>query len=236
MIKLTPEEYQKLFELPPKKAIAFLKSKGIILTKTWNEIEAEAHQTAFTVAGVFSAELLETFKKYVEEALEQGWSQQEFKANFLPAMEAAGWLPSPTKKGIASRIELIYRTNLQSAFNKGRFDQMTENGAVYIQYLVIDDSVTTDICKQLKNKVVRADDPALRIPPFHYNCRTRIRSVPERILRRQGYEVETMQEAQGQATVAENFNRDPRKAYAPDADKYDTNVQQALDKYLAEVE
>lgn len=232
-INLTPEEYKRLFELPPARAIEYLRSKGIIVSKTSKDLSAEIHRIAFTIAGVMSAELLETFKQYVLRAIEQGLTQEEFKKEFRPAMEAAGWIPSKTEKGVASRLANIYRTNLQSAYNKGRFDQMKANGATLIEFLVIADEVTTKICNQLKGKVVRIDDPNLRIPPFHYNCRTRIRSIPPRVAQRRNIQPETMQQAQGNESVMEGFNRKPDAEFAPDYTKYDPQTAEALSKLLA---
>ena len=80
---------------------------------------------------------------------------------------------------------IFFYTNTQSAYVAGKLQRYEGTGAKAYQLMVIDDSRTTDICRNLLRKsgygmVLPVDHDFWKkygFPPYHFNCRTSIRAV-----------------------------------------------------------
>jgi len=85
-----------------------------------------------------------------------------------------------------ARLETVVRTNMFDAVNESRFSYFTDSelgGFVRsMEYSAILDSRTTDICRELDNKVlpVGASEWDRLRPPNHFNCRSILVAVTER--------------------------------------------------------
>ena len=106
--------------------------------------------------------------------------------NLLPLVQkgiyegkTVGWFKEQTK-GILNpaHAETVFRTNVNSAFNTGRMDAIFHPSIAgafpAIQYFVVEDEHTTDICRALIDVIIPIDEMTRGqfLPPFHYNCRT----------------------------------------------------------------
>ena len=90
------------------------------------------------------------------------------------------------------RLQTIYRTNLQSAYMQGRWQQMVTNAkaAPWWRYVAILDGRTRPTHKALAGRVFRYDDPLWQthFPPCGFNCRCRAVALTDRDLARLGQE------------------------------------------------
>ena len=84
--------------LTPESSLKNIKKRGkkIITTGKWNSISKDAHDKAFTVANVMSADIVQEIYDYVQRAIEDGWSFDKFKkqvsdGDLLDRMTKAGW-------------------------------------------------------------------------------------------------------------------------------------------------
>ncbi len=119
----------------------------------------EANARSFTVARVTAMDVLVDIKKEVDRALAEGVSLAEFKQDLGERLAAKGWfapkgeaakieLPDGTirKRLPPWRLELIWRTNIQTAYSAGRYRQMTDPDVAearpYWQYKAILDRRT----------------------------------------------------------------------------------------------
>jgi SPP1 gp7 family putative phage head morphogenesis protein len=95
--------------------------------------------------------------------------QQELLARFI--------IPQGTKLG-ANRLEAIARTTISTAYNEARrqeYQKLQNIGEIQAyQFSAILDGRTSDICRQLDQKIFPATDENLSLynPPLHYMCRS----------------------------------------------------------------
>jgi len=177
-------------KLPFDEAIAFFHQKLNIPSESWQDIWQESHDFAFSVAGVFKAELLEGLRQSVEKALVEGTSIEEFRQDFNQIAERNGWSP---KGGKDWRAKIIFQTNLQVAYAAGRYRQMTapevlsarpywewRHGAASIE--------PRPLHQQWDGLILRADDPwwASHYPPCGFGCKCRVFALSNRDLDRMG--------------------------------------------------
>ena len=129
-------ELSNAFDLKPEQAIKHFQRKGLKATFSWMDMIGEEHDAAFTVAKMMDNDLLAYVDKSVTKAIDQGQTLAQFKKELMPKLQKAGWWgrkdvidPLSNKKhgevvkaqlGSASRLENIFRTNLQSAYAVGQ--------------------------------------------------------------------------------------------------------------------
>lgn len=175
------------FELKAEEAIKYFRSKGLRLSFDWRDMIAEEHDAAFTVAKMMDSDLLRFVQERVTEALDQGTTLHEFAKQLIPELQKSGWwgkkdvIDTVTGKvtkaqlGSASRLETIFRTNLQSAYSVGRWDMIHRNAqtAPYLMYDAVDDHRTRDTHGQWDNVILPVTNAFWDewMPPNGYNCR-----------------------------------------------------------------
>jgi SPP1 gp7 family putative phage head morphogenesis protein len=182
------------FKLPPAQAIAFLRSKGMVVSWNWFDTWREANSQAFTVAKVMRLDILQDIRGMVDKAVAEGITFQQFKKELTPMLKAKGWWGeqeidgAKVQLGSPRRLQTIFDNNVQSAYNAGRYKQQMEviEQRPYWQYIAVLDSQTTTRCRGLHQQVFRADDPVWDTiyPPNHFGCRARVRTVSQPQLER----------------------------------------------------
>lgn len=210
-------------KLPPEKAVEYLASKGLKITNSWRDMLRDAHNKAFTVAGVTKLEVLQNIKDKLIDALNNGDTVTDF------AKSLGDVLPK-------YRLDTIYRTNLQSAYMAGRRESMLRavNTHPYWMYVAVMDEATRPSHALLNGKVYPADDEFwdYYFPPIDYNCRCRVRPLTPSEVERKGLDVSESSEIKvkdGTATMevdgvkistGDNWAGVPGD-YTPDLSKYD---------------
>jgi SPP1 gp7 family putative phage head morphogenesis protein len=175
------------FELPAVEALAFFQAKGLKPTFAWQDMLGDEHDLAFTVAKMMDNDLLATVKGKLDKALNRGDTLADFKRELIPTLQAAGWwgksdvidpLTGQVKQaqlGSASRLETIFRTNLQSAYAVGRWQAIEDQAdqAPYLMYDAVDDHRTRPEHQALDGLVLKVDDPYWNshAPSNGWNCR-----------------------------------------------------------------
>lgn len=109
--------------LPFDEAVAFFRAKVNVPTARWADLWQEQHDTGFMVAGAAKAELLADLRAAVDKSIATGTTLEEFRRDFDGLVERHGWT---YRGGRAWRTEVIYKTNLRTAYAAGRFQQMTQ--------------------------------------------------------------------------------------------------------------
>lgn len=75
-------------------------------------------------------------------------------------------------------LENVYRTNMMTQYSIGNYKQQMEvvEDYPYWEYSAIEDSRTSNICRQLDGVVKRYDDPfwSAYYPPNHFHCRSTV--------------------------------------------------------------
>ena len=94
----------------------FLKQKKSLPSKLYRELEDEARAKAFTVSGYSRIEVLEQFLQELEAAIEQGTTKETFREHMNTFLEEKGY------EGMNPwKADVVYRTNLQTAYNAGHY-------------------------------------------------------------------------------------------------------------------
>lgn len=201
---ITAADLVATFNLAPAEAVKYFRAKGYVIGWDWHETWKDAHARAFTVAGVLKVDALVKIRESLATALAQGQTFSQWKKAITPELEAAGLLgrhalvnpeTGEAKTLTSWRLRTIYQTNLQTAYNAGRWAVFAAEAdrAPYVQYLAVGDSRTRPSHQALNGKVFRIDDPAWSViaPPNGFNCRCRVRNMDQRELDRRGLRVET---------------------------------------------
>ena len=210
----------EMLGLTPEDAVAYLRDK--LPQTTWDkfELSALAHQTTFTVAKLTSAAMLQDVQDALTQAIDEGLTMSQFRERLTDKLVAGGWRARNTTAGgqlkitettsgfmgrvnedgeIGSRfdkptrLETIFRTNLQSAYMAGRYEQFKANAVdrPYWQYVAVMDEKTRPDHAALDGLVFRHDDEfwATHTPPNGYNCRCRFRALTQEDMADAGLEV-----------------------------------------------
>jgi SPP1 gp7 family putative phage head morphogenesis protein len=177
--------------LPPKEAIAYFERKGYAIGFNWHDVEAQAHARAFTVAGVLKLDVLADIRSELQKSLETGQTFHDFKRELLPVLERKGWLGKGLiadldtgelqgKRLTPRRLDTIFKTNMQSAYMAGRYQQQMDNvdERPYWERVGIMDTRTRPSHAALNGFIARYDDPIWQsiYPPDGYGCRCRVRT------------------------------------------------------------
>ena len=193
-------------KLEPKLAVDYFRSKGYKVTWNWQEMAAQAHAQAFTVAKATSLDVLESIQLELDRALAMGTTEHEFKKNLTPVLQKLGWWgkqinvdsngnAKDVQLGSPRRLSTIYRTNLATAYQAGRYQQQLASSEThpYWQYVATMDDRTRTAHAALHLKVFRYDDPIWQklYPPNGWGCRCRVRALTESQVRREGLTVES---------------------------------------------
>lgn len=205
------------FGLPPERAIEYLKSKGYTFSWDWQDTWQEAHAKAFTVAKAMRMDVLQDIRDMVQKSLDEGITFQQFRKELEPKLRAKGWWgrqmvgdgaggAQEVQLGSPYRLETIYRTNLQTAYNAGRYKEDMENvdNRPFWQYVAVMDSRTRPSHAALNGKVFRYDDPFwdTHYPPLGFNCRCRVTALSDTNLNDRGLAVES---SAGRITMREEL-------------------------------
>ena len=99
----------------------------LVPTERWDDIEREAHDRAFMVAGAMKADLLADLAAAVDRAVSEGTGIEAFRKDFREIVKRNGWhgwTGEGTAAGEAWRTRTIYKTNMLTSYAAGRHAQL----------------------------------------------------------------------------------------------------------------
>lgn len=173
----------------------YFRQKLAIPTERWDDIMKEQHDHAFVVAGAMKADLLNDFKKTLQQVLDDGKSINWFRQNFDDIVQKQGWKGwkgSDSDSGYAWRTNLIYSQNLRSSHAAGRFEQMTDPDVLeqrpYWRYVHRSVLFPREEHQKWHNLILPADDPFWdeHYPPQGFGCDCIVESCSKRDLAKYG--------------------------------------------------
>ena len=185
-------DLKEAISLDPEAAIRYFRQKGYTISWNWQETLQEANARAFTVAKMANLELLKTVNEKLDTVISEGKTERWFAKELTPLLQQAGWWGRPLsvgpegqaqriQLGSPQRLQLIFRQNVQTAYNAGRWEQMLQNrkSQPLWQYVAVLDQRTRPSHAALNGQVFRWDDPiwSTHYPPNGWNCRCRVRAM-----------------------------------------------------------
>jgi uncharacterized protein with gpF-like domain len=175
--------------LPFEEAIKFFRDKLNITTEHWDDLWKGMHTRAFTVAGATKADLLMDLRNAVDMAIATGSTIADFRKDFDSAVQKYGWAYKGSR---GWRTDVIFNTNLRTAYSAGRYKQMQDPDVKklrpYWQYRHGDSLVPRQQHLAWDGKVLPADDPwwKTHYPPNGWGCSCYVVTLSERDLKRLG--------------------------------------------------
>lgn len=173
--------------LTPSAALEALKAKGLKASFSYADLSAAEHASSFTVAKMMDTDMLADVKASLEDALATGKPFKEWAGGIIPLLQAKGWwgrepmvdpLTGQTvvaQLGSPGRLQAIFRTNIQSAYAVGEWEQIKAQADVapFLMYDAVDDYRTRPEHAALDGKIHPVDDPFWKHyhPPNGWNCR-----------------------------------------------------------------
>jgi SPP1 gp7 family putative phage head morphogenesis protein len=160
-------------------AVAWFRERVPLTSQEWAKLTAEARARAFTVANVTQLDVVTEAWRALDAAIAQGTTFADFKATVGEDL-AAAWGGED-----ATRLETIFRTNVQLAYNAGRYQQQTDPDVLdarpFWRFSAVLDSRTSRICSPLHGTTMPAAHPwwSNHQPPLHFNCRSTVISLTE---------------------------------------------------------
>lgn len=162
--------------VPFAEAIAWAVARKVVLPEVYyGEMQGVARSLSFSIAGVAQlSQLQAVLDSLVKETTASSFGEWK-------AAVARGDIDLDLP---AHRLENIYRTNLQSHYNRGRCEQQRRVVDVfpYYMYDAVNDSRTRPSHAAMDGFVARADDPVWGTwtPPNGYMCRCRRIALTEK--------------------------------------------------------
>lgn len=174
-----------------EEAVNYFKGRAPVTADVFYKIAKQYRGLAFTVSGYTKAQILKRFYNELLAALEEGNSLSEFRSRMNEFLESEGY------EGLDPlQADLIFRTNIQTAYNVGHYEQMTDPGVVklrpYWQYDAVNDDHTRPSHLAMDKKVYPADHPVWNtwFPPNGFRCRCTVRTLSKRQVEARGLKVE----------------------------------------------
>lgn len=167
--------------LPYDTAVAkFLELKPVT-RRVFDALDSKAQQKAFTIAGLGKKSMLKVAQQELARQVAEGADLRTFRRFVEERLVSNGWTPKNP-----SHVETIFRTNVQKAYSAGRLEHMMRPSVLRVrpfwQVVGVGDGPPRERKNhaQNNNAVMRADNPNWKgkIPPWGFNCRHRIRSLP----------------------------------------------------------
>ena len=187
---------------PPKSVTDYLANKKLEPRFSWQDIWAEEHAFAFTVAKATELNVLNDIFEEIQTSLAEGKPFSEFKKDLTPRLKARGWwgekdIPeldakgNPTGRivsarlGSPRRLQTIYWANVRTARAAGQWQriQETKDFLPYLSYELGPSEVHRPLHEDKEGTVLLADDPFWNewFAPNGWGCKCWHRqvSVPE---------------------------------------------------------
>lgn len=134
-----PSALSGVLQKPFPEQIAFYRRKlrKLVPTRRWTDLEAQAHDEAFMVAGAMKADLLQDLAMAVDRGIAEGKSLGAFRKDFRDIVQRNGWhgwTGEDTAAGRAWRTRTIYRTNASTSYAAGRYAQLKAGNFTFWVY------------------------------------------------------------------------------------------------------
>lgn len=178
-------------EITFEEAIKYFGERVPVTSEEFYKIYDKYKNLVFTVSGYTKAEILNKFYEEIKSAIEDGTTLKQFQDNMNSFLESEGY------EGMEPlQADNIYRTNIQTAYNVGHYEQMTQPEVLkarpYWQYDAVNDSHTRKSHLAMDGKVFPANSPIWDIwyPPNGFRCRCSVRPLSKRQLDQMGAKVE----------------------------------------------
>lgn len=153
-------------DMPFEKAVAYLRGLQPMTDADFADLEAETAARAFTVARVTKIDMLQSILDKLNDGLQKGLTLEEFASDIDTIV--GGALTD-------GHVETIYRTNIQSAYGAGKWQQGTDPDIADDiwgwRYVTVGDDRVRDEHAELDGLEFKTGEGDAIFPPWDFNCR-----------------------------------------------------------------
>ena len=166
-----------------QEAADYAASRSVILPEVYySALVGIQRSQSVTVAGLASLAQIKWIIDLVRSVMDDGGTFKDFQSQ----VEAGGLDPMLSR----ARIDNIFRTNIQAAYSRGRYEQQINNTAnrPYWMYDAINDSRVRPTHLAMDNTILHYSDPwwKTHYTPNGYQCRCTIISLTEAQAQKRG--------------------------------------------------
>lgn len=163
------------FNVPFHQAIKAAQQRGVVLPDTYyGELQGLARQQAFSIAGLASLDQLTIVRDSLAAKMQNGQTFRQWQKDMLET----GTLDLPHH-----RLDNIYRTNIQSNYNRGRWERLVavKDTRPYLMYDAINDNRVRPSHLAMDGIIRPVDDDFwnTHAPLNGYRCRCRLISLSD---------------------------------------------------------
>lgn len=196
----------------------------------FDQLDEDEEEHAFTVSGVQQADMVTEVWDAIGDAVENGTTFEDFQDAVADDLYDSWGAPN------APRVETIFRTAVNQAYNDGREAIYRQPGVMevrpYWRFVDIDDGDLCELCESCGGVVLHADDPWWdeHRPPLHPRCRCSFEAMTAQEAVDEGLMGEPDAEIDQQ--VATGFGSDRYDKWEPDLSGYPDEIGDQLGDVL----
>ena len=163
----------------PDAAVRWFRDRLILTDDEFQALQDATHELAFTIADVNQLDLVTEVWEALDSAIANGETLDDFQERVSDRLASAWGGEEPW------RVENIFRTNAQSAYAAGRYEQMSDPpvkaARPYWRFSAVNDARTTLVCQDSDDVILAADHPWWQghYPPLHFQCRSHAVTLSE---------------------------------------------------------
>lgn len=210
-----------------EEAKEYFGSKLSLTKEEYKALEEKYKKLAFTVTGYSEIGVINQFYQEVLKAIDEGTTYEQFKSNINTFLKNKGY------DALGDfQLDNIFRTNVQTAYNAGHYEHMTDEDVLrqrpYWRYEAVDDEDTRETHRAMDGLVFEAKDAIWDTwyPPNGYRCRCTVTSLSKRQVVEKDLKV---QKGDMPFEPDEGFNTNPaKKDFEPNVKEYPKVLQEAF--------
>lgn len=201
---------QRGFQTPPE-VIRYFEQKSLKPAFSWQDVWAEEHAYAFTVAKAVDLELLTLFQTSIQKAIQDGQGFETWRQGLIPELQRLGWygkrqVDDPTgawKSKVVdfswpARLQTIFWANVRPARAAGQWEriQRTKRGLPYLLYVRTASVEPRQQHLAWVGTILPVDHDFWKthFPPNGWGCKCSVRQITrmeyERLKGQDGYSIE----------------------------------------------
>lgn len=210
----------KWWTQPYQKAVSYLLDKDVVTREEFDAIEDWAKIRAFTVTGINKLDVLQQILENLVETVNGGGTLNDFQDDLGDILDSAGLDQlSPW------RAETIFRTNIQSAYGRGAWEEGTDpdiaDNIWGWKYWTVGDDRVRDEHDALQGLAFATGDGDEFFPPWDFNCRCHAEWITVAEAQDEGLEsADAPEEAQNALKDSDFVSPAISDEYDPDIEDY----------------
>lgn len=173
------------FELDAPELVELIEAKEPRAIGHWRELGGEEYARAFTASQTIGYDIVRDLQRAFLEVMQTpGATGEDFARLVYPALRRSGWLSDRTQGQIATRLQLIYDTNLRTSQAVGRWSriQKTKAALPYLYSFTAGDRrvrhppKSEEDHRAFEGILLPVDDPfwTQYFPPLGFRCRCQV--------------------------------------------------------------